>query len=284
MAYVGSVLRLLLSAPSDLSAEDRALIIATVNNWNVREGEVHGAAVILMAWSEHAAPRWGIGPQDTINEQLVDLADVVLAIFSTRLGSPTSNSPSGTVEEVERAVADGKYVAVLRCNRPVDPAAIDTEQLASLQNFFEEHRQGGLIRSYSDSEGLGRAVDDVLLFAAGRASRDAPAADAGRVRPAKVSADYSSSRSSRRETFRVANQGDLPAFDVTLELTAAEGVDGTPPQVHLPGAPIPILSAGQIMEFSAMSHGGVADLVTVTAHFADERGGEQRTQESTITC
>lgn len=41
--------------------------------------------------------------QGQINEQLVDAADIVLAVFDARLGSPTAVAISGTAEEIFRA-------------------------------------------------------------------------------------------------------------------------------------------------------------------------------------
>ena len=48
-------------------------------------------------------PRLGSGRgQGVINEQLVDDADIVLALFDSRLGQATAAAVSGTAEEITR--------------------------------------------------------------------------------------------------------------------------------------------------------------------------------------
>jgi hypothetical protein len=79
MTYAGQIARILVSAPGDLGDADRGTILETVNAWNVREGATHGVAFVPMHWSADAAAEYGIRPQESINQQLVDRADVVIA-------------------------------------------------------------------------------------------------------------------------------------------------------------------------------------------------------------
>jgi hypothetical protein len=55
-----------------------------------------------------------------LNEQIVDDSDMGIGVFTDRLGSPTPEHPSGTAEELNRPLAAGKDVAVLKndCPRP----------------------------------------------------------------------------------------------------------------------------------------------------------------------
>jgi hypothetical protein len=67
-----------------------------------------------------------------INDQLVDACDMGIALFATRLGTPTRDSVSGTANEIERLSA-GRPVEVLRSRRPVDLARVDLEQAQKLR-------------------------------------------------------------------------------------------------------------------------------------------------------
>lgn len=71
-----------------------------------------------------------------LNDQLVGTADIVVALFWHRLGSPTGEAESGTVEEIEEAHDNGAYVAILRCVRDYPGDALDTDQLKQLDAFL----------------------------------------------------------------------------------------------------------------------------------------------------
>ncbi|MGB8529425.1 MAG: DUF4062 domain-containing protein, partial [Rhodoplanes sp.] len=55
-----------------------------------------------LMWERHAIAEADKAPQAAINEQLLDRADLVLAVFSSRFGTPTDDYPAGTVEELNR--------------------------------------------------------------------------------------------------------------------------------------------------------------------------------------
>jgi hypothetical protein len=51
--------------------------------WNVLLGEQFQHVVVPVSWSEHAAAEFGQPPQDILNRQLVDVADLGIAVFWT---------------------------------------------------------------------------------------------------------------------------------------------------------------------------------------------------------
>jgi hypothetical protein len=114
---------------------DLAIVRKVINRWNGMYGQQFGAAVIPVSWGSHAAAEFGRHPQEILNEQLVDSCDMCLAIFANRLGTPTATAESGTVDEIERLHAAGKYVAILRSHRPVDTGGIDLDQAAILKKL-----------------------------------------------------------------------------------------------------------------------------------------------------
>jgi len=94
-------------------------------------------------------PLLGGHPQEIINAQGVDGADIVVALFGSRLGSPTPDAVSGTVEEIERAVNSGKPVH-LYFSKSSLPHDVDTAQLEGLRNFKNEIRERGLLGEFDD--------------------------------------------------------------------------------------------------------------------------------------
>lgn len=104
--------RVLLAAPSDVT-EEHELVGRVINEWNVQHGDNFGARIELMNWRTHAHPETGRRPQALINRQFADRADIVIAIFWQRLGTPTGKAASGTVEEIDRARRRGKSNGIL---------------------------------------------------------------------------------------------------------------------------------------------------------------------------
>lgn len=283
MAYAGQIARILISAPGDLGDEDRRTIVETVNAWNVREGETHGVAFVPMHWSSDAAAEYGIRPQESINQQLVDRADVVIALFWTRLGTPTGEAESGTVEELTRAAEAGRYVAVLRCRRPVDPSGIDTAQLAALETFFETHRGSGLVKDYDDDRSLEREVANILLLAAGRAQG---ARVSGAIVPSRRLADVwaTSGYTDNMNVLVLENRGQLPALDLTFEVEPMS--DAELPRFPYGDGPVEVLPPGSPMGFPVIVDFD-SPMVRCTVRWYDEPaeegvGREVREQVSTV--
>lgn len=284
MAYTGKIARVLVSAPGDLGTDDLRTIVATSTAWTRREGETHGVAFVPMHWSADTAAEFGIRPQESINQQLVDRADVVIALFWTRLGTPTGEADSGTVEELTRAAEAGKYVAVLRCRRPVLPSAIDTEQLDALDAFFDQHRGSGLIKDYVDDRSLEGKVTNILMVAAGRVQADGTgaAADAPARRPAEVWATAERTVEQRHDSkgrlkndtkhfLVVENTGDLPAHDVDVSVSAPVGHE--PPEILEPQI-IEVLPPRAPMSFRALLEMGTTGSVRCTVRWYDDPAAE----------
>ena len=82
--------------------------------------------------------------QQMINWQLIDNADLVVALFWHRLGTPTGLYESGTAEEISRAQAKGieimLYFSDIEDTRPLD----DPEQWNRLQTFRAKALASGL--------------------------------------------------------------------------------------------------------------------------------------------
>lgn len=99
----------------------------------------------------------GGSPQSFINTQGVDTSDIVIALSGGRLGSPTLDAVSGSVEEIERAVDAGKPVHVFFSTAPL-PVDVDSAQLDGLRAFKRELPQRGLLGEFSTEFDLGERV------------------------------------------------------------------------------------------------------------------------------
>ncbi|MBM6588947.1 hypothetical protein [Brevibacterium sp. RIT 803] len=149
MAYKSLVLRLLISAPSDVPEEDLSVVRKTISQWNLTFGRAIGLTVLPVSWSEHAATEFGDRPQEILNGQIVEESDLAIALFYDRLGTPTGEAASGTAEEIKVLVEAEKSVGVLvnTCARkPLSGSALGERQ--PLTGYLEKLREHCLVFEY----------------------------------------------------------------------------------------------------------------------------------------
>lgn len=156
MAYTANVLRVMIVSPSD-TAEARDAVESAIHDWSEASGRRNQVALQPWRWESSSVPLLGGHPQSLINSQGVDDSDIVFAIFGSRLGSPTPDAVSGTVEEIERATDQGKPVHVYFSDGPL-PNDVDTEQLEGLREFKKQLQDRGLLGTFSNVSQLTHEV------------------------------------------------------------------------------------------------------------------------------
>ncbi len=88
--------------------------------------------------------------REVLNRQIVDKCDIAIAVFWTRFGTETEDFGSGTEEEIEKMLKDGKQVFLYFLEKPISPAKINHEQYAKIQSFKERHKGEGLFFMVAD--------------------------------------------------------------------------------------------------------------------------------------
>lgn len=101
MAYPTLALHLLISAPGDVPLEDMAVIRKTISQWNLNLGRHVGLTVLPVSWTEHAVAEFGERPQEILNHQIVEGADLAVALFQD-LPSTGRSSVISTTSSAER--------------------------------------------------------------------------------------------------------------------------------------------------------------------------------------
>lgn len=189
MAYHSLTLHMLISAPGDVDPEDMRTVHRTVNRWNFRQGRrmvPSPVTVVPVSWTDHAYSEFGIRPQESLNHQLVEEADLAFAMFADRLGTPTGEADSGTVEEMNVMRQAGKHVSLVRSTAPRAVNGPDaTAEKLRLENYLSDVMDGkAVVYSYDSREDLASQVEHVLSFQAELFSRrvnehENPASEAG---------------------------------------------------------------------------------------------------------
>jgi len=151
MSFNATVVSVMIASPSDVATE-RQIIRDVVNGWNAVHAEDRELVLLPCAWETHASPAMGDRAQAIINKQLLKRCDLLVAVFWTRLGSPTGQAKSGTVEEINEHVAAGKPAMIYFSDTPVRPDSVDDVQYKALRDFREDCKRRGLIETYSSLE------------------------------------------------------------------------------------------------------------------------------------
>lgn len=148
MSYSSTVYRILIASPSDVS-EEREVTSRLIQNWNDVNSYSKKIVLLPLKWETHSSPTYDIRPQEAINRQLVDSADLVIGLFWAKIGSDTGVEISGTIEEIKRAANNGKDVMIYFSKRGIDPSEIDLEQLDALNKFKKEVYKNALIENFN---------------------------------------------------------------------------------------------------------------------------------------
>lgn len=151
MSYQATIYRVLVSAPNDIVSEIR-IANEVISTWNVINSVKEEKYLELVSWKTHSYPQVGSSPQDILNRQIVDEADILVAFFWTRLGTPTEDYQSGTVEEIEKLVGKGIPVLVYFSKQPVSLDSVDIEQYKKVKEYCASLKTRALYGEYTSSE------------------------------------------------------------------------------------------------------------------------------------
>ncbi|MBZ9753529.1 hypothetical protein K7W42_22105, partial [Deinococcus sp. HMF7604] len=148
------MLRVMIGGPND-TTEEREVARQVVAEWNLQHAEAEEIVLLPKHWTTHTRPALRGRAQAVVNEQLTDRADVLVALFWSRLGTDTGVAESGTVEEIDKFHASGRSVLLYFAEKPLPfqkAGNADTQaELRRVQEFRARVEQDhlGLYDTYS---------------------------------------------------------------------------------------------------------------------------------------
>ncbi|MFJ9099508.1 hypothetical protein ACIRJM_13605 [Streptomyces sp. NPDC102405] len=161
MSFFAKVMSVFVASPGDTS-DERDAVEAAIRSWNSDYCLSKGIILLPLRWELDATPRLGSGSaQDGINRELVDRADIIVAMFKNRLGKPTSNGLSGTAEEIEKGIERGLHTHVF-FSAGSFPRNVDPAQVGALQGFRARLESAGIIGEYMSPEDLASKARSAL--------------------------------------------------------------------------------------------------------------------------
>ena len=146
----GLIVRTFIASPGDVLKE-RELARKVVAEWNAAHSLDRGAIVEAVMIETHAQTALGQHPQEIINRQLLDRCDFLIAIFWSKLGTPTNKEKSGTIHEIVGfADQKGPENVLLFFSKKDYPADTNLDCLKELKQFQNEMQSRGLYIDYKD--------------------------------------------------------------------------------------------------------------------------------------
>lgn len=140
---------IMISAPSDVYTFVEA-VKSGILKYNIEKGMDNGIIFAQKNWREHVFPDYGNTAQDTINNQITNKADLIIALFGAKFGEQTEKYPSGTLEEIETVHKNGGKVMTYFYTM-ADIKDFD-EQFEKVQEYKKAYN--GIYSEFKDEEEL----------------------------------------------------------------------------------------------------------------------------------
>lgn len=151
MSYQANVFYVMLASPSDV-VDELKIAREIILDWNVVHSYSKNIVLLPVNWEYSAYSSFGNRPQEILNKQILKNADLLVGIFWTRIGTPTGNAVSGTVEEIEEHVKSGKPTMLFFSNRQISPDKINDEQYRAVLRLKAEYQTKGLTYSFDSTD------------------------------------------------------------------------------------------------------------------------------------
>ena len=150
MVYRANVLPVMIASPGDVAYE-RRLAREVIDAWNASHSIATSLILNAVGW-EQAAADLGGRAQQLINDRLLKECDLLVGIFWGRLGTPTGEFESGTVEEIQTHLEAGKPAMIYFSDRAVPPSKLGRGQYEGVLRFKDWCQTKGIIWTYNTSE------------------------------------------------------------------------------------------------------------------------------------
>ena len=156
MGFKATVLKLFIASPGD-TMEERNQIEQIVHEWNDLNSEREKVMVLPIRWEKSISPEYSLSEdgQQIINKKLLINSDIIIMLFKSKLGSPTSRADSGTLEELAVfSKENAEQIGIFFCEAIAPSNNADFQEYGKVLSFRETLTKGsyGLYGTYSIKE------------------------------------------------------------------------------------------------------------------------------------
>ena len=140
-----------IASPGDAETERKALA-EVVHAWNATNSAATGIVLLPVGWEIHSTP-------DTGQVQVIRDADMLVGVFWTRLGAPTREAESRTIDEIDRFRKAGKHVVLYFSDAPAISGKANRERYERLEDYRARCQRDGSADRYDSVAELGEKFD-----------------------------------------------------------------------------------------------------------------------------
>jgi hypothetical protein len=155
--YSGDIIEVFISSPADV-VQERKIIHNLIEEWNIINTRRKKQILRPISWEKDLYSSFGESAQSIINRQILDEADILIGIFNARLGTPTKDYNSGSVEERIRHVDKNKPAMLYFSNENIDRNSFDIEQFNKLNEFKNWCKDKSVFFEYKDMNDFSNKV------------------------------------------------------------------------------------------------------------------------------
>ena len=163
--FQANCFNVMIVSPSDLNNE-RKIVREALYHWNEINSRHRNIVFSILGYDSNAHTDSGAHPQEILNHQLLEQADLIIAIFWTKLGTPTTEYSSGSVEEITKHIQQGKKAHIYFSNKTIDPRKLDTEQYEKLQNYKKSIQGSTFYKEFSSEDEFEKMMGDEIQLIA----------------------------------------------------------------------------------------------------------------------
>ena len=158
------LVKLTLCGPSDV-AKEIDIAKKVIDDWNRLNAEARGLTVKHQHWLSDTYPDASERGQGNVNKLIIDEAQILVAVFWWRIGTPTGEAESGTVEEIRRGIQLGRKVLVYFSDLEPIPTNADKQQVDKLWSFRQELKAKSSCWSFQSRDKFREQFTNHLAFA-----------------------------------------------------------------------------------------------------------------------
>ena len=169
--------KVMIVSPSDVPKKQREIVKNALYHWN----EINFSSKIVfsvLGYDINAHADSDSNPQESLNHQLLEQADLIIAIFWTKLGTPTKEYSSGSVEEISKHIEKGKHASIFFSNKSIEPKLLNDserkEQYKKLINYKESIQNKTYYKEFSSEKEFKKKLDDDIALIANEIERGMP--------------------------------------------------------------------------------------------------------------
>jgi hypothetical protein len=161
MAYTAKVYRIMLASPSDVDQEKK-IAREVIFDWNNINSESKNIVLLPIDWEFNTIPTMGERPQEIVNSTVLSKADLLIGIFWSRVGTPTGEFDSGTIEEIDKHIKTGKPTFLYFSKKNIPPDSINADQFKCLKSLKTNYQSKGITTDFDSDEDFRRTLSSHL--------------------------------------------------------------------------------------------------------------------------